>query len=475
MADTLKYFLGVEGEQVGPLSEEQLLDRIRNGLISPDSLIWWEGQSDWETITNVEKFKNEFVITSQTNASSQTPLGAVFEPPPPKSSTPPTSIAHPSSPLPVNPSPPNPQRFISFAEKGTDLAPIFKPEEAKVATELVLPKKVLIMIGVFLVLSFGTWAFFQFRSTAEPTSTKQAKAKVNKENVLAQRKRQMAEAEMGILLNPSKSLQIMTQLFTSNPKDEVGQEASKALLNYYTKNKLYDLAGNVLLKLEKPSEAAKMFLQDPKLSGEAEKAFFQAFQTTTGKERADFLIQNIELLIRPIKNINLAKERILLFEKTFPNLPHPFTYYSLPVDQRIQNIFNRLSYTLVEQVIAHMKDEFPQITLVNKPTVEVKRNATGELRVIARYQGDLLLRTDKIKNIFFIFWWIDGQWILVDTNLTQERQNFAASMRKKYEAVVLSPTKMLDLLEREFSQIFPEQSLHEAPRPKQSLEKKLDD
>jgi len=480
MAANTQYFLGIEGEQLGPLSEAELLDRIRSGSLSPDSLIWWEGESDWVSIIQIDKFKVEFDITSQTNISAQNSLGAVFTPPSTPASTPqpkntPSPLPQPSSPATPTPTTYNPQRFISFAEKGSELAPVFAPEESKVASELILPKKVLIMGGVFIALCFGTWAFLQFKPRADDSAELKVKTKVPKNTNLAQRKKQLTEAEMELLLNPSKSLQTMTQLFTSNPKDEVGQEAAKALLNYYSKNKLYDLAGNVLLKLDKPGEAAQMFLQDPKLAAQAEKALFQAYQTGTGKEKADFLIQDIDILIRPLKNMGLAKERISLFEKTFPALKHPFNYYSLPIDQRIQSIFDRISFKLVEQVTLHMKEEFPQITLVSKPTVEVKRNTAGDLRIIARYRGDLLLSADRLDNVFFVLWWIDGQWILVDTNLTQERQKYASSMRKKYEAVVLPPAKMLEVLEGQFNQLFPDQSFHESPSVKSPPQKMADE
>jgi hypothetical protein len=77
-----------------------------------------------------------------------------------------------------------------------------------------------------------------------------------------------------------------------------------------------------------------------------------------------------------------------------------------------------------------------------------------------------------MKGIFFLYWLVDNQWLLVDTNLTTDRQRFAAATRKKYEGAVLQPGQMLTYLESQFKQLYPNQGLHEMilaePKPSKS-------
>jgi hypothetical protein len=355
--------------------------------------------------------------------------------------------------------------FISYAPQGSEPTPVFGIQEAQIATEPLVSKQSLIMGIVFIFLAIAGWLALQMIPSGTPAqpqiAKKDQKKPQNRDGNKTQRKVKLSQASAGLLLNPTQSLQTLNELINQDIKDEVGQEASQLLINYYQKNNQTESAGDLLLRLDRPTEAAEQFLKEPRLVSKAETSLFISFKKSQGKESADFLIRDINLLINPIKNFNLAKERIELFEKTFPALTHPFGYYSLPIDQKIQTTFVALSRSFVDDVTRTIKEEFPQINLEGRPVVEVKKDATGNYRVISRYQGDLLLRSDRINNIYFLYWLIDSVWVLVDTNLTKERQAFAATMRKKYETRVTSPSTLLELLEGRYRSQFPDQALHE--------------
>jgi hypothetical protein len=320
------------------------------------------------------------------------------------------------------------------------------------------------------LIGFGVWAVLKFTSRPEPKTVKKQVAP--KDQALQKRRQLLAQATSQLLLNTNTSIQQLNELVNQNSKDNEGKEAAEVLLNHYRQNKQSESAGDLLIKLERYPEAAKAYSSDPRLAPKRETSLFKAFQNSTGKESADFLLADIGLLIKPLDRLDLAKERIALFEKTFPGLTNPYSYYQIPLYQQITNIFTRLSSSFVGILAKHISEEFPQITLASRPLVEIKRNSTGSLRIIGRYNGDLLLRSDRMKGIFFLYWLVDNQWLLVDTNLTTDRQRFAAETRKKYEGAVLLPGQMLTYLEGQFKQLYPNQGLHEMistePKPSKS-------
>lgn len=70
-ADAARYFLGIGGEQSGPLSESEVIQKIRNGEIPSDSLVWFEGLAEWQAIDTIPAFREAF------NDSSRSLDGAV--------------------------------------------------------------------------------------------------------------------------------------------------------------------------------------------------------------------------------------------------------------------------------------------------------------------------------------------------------------------------------------------------------------
>jgi len=436
------YFLGVEGEQTGPYSEADLVNQIEQGVLSEDTLIWWEGQSDWERIGDISKFKDLFGASPKVSPSASPPKKIPL-----------------LEDYTLGGSHPNLEWVASFARQGKEPVPVYDAKEGYFKHDKVIPVKSAALALALCLIGFGVWAIFKFTAPPDKKSTK--RQITPKDQSLQKRRQLLAQATSQLLLNPNTSIQQLNDLIDQNSKDNEGKEAADALLTYYRQNKQQESAGDLLMKLNRFSEAAQTYSAEPRLTAKTESAFFKAFQSSTGKDSADFLIEDIRLLIKPLDKLELAKERIALFEKTFPGLTHPFSYYQIPVEQQITNIFTRMSSSLVQMLTKHISEEFPQITLASRPLVEIKRNSSGGLRVIGRYSGDLILRTDRMKGIFFLYWLVDNQWLLVDTNLTSDRQRFAAATRKKYEHAVLSPGQMLTFLESQFKQLYPQQGLHE--------------
>ncbi|MFM8268555.1 MAG: DUF4339 domain-containing protein [Pseudomonadota bacterium] len=440
------YFLGVEGEQTGPYSQADLAGQISQGNLSPETLVWWEGQTDWERIADIPRFKALFE-TQKRNPPAPTPTPA------------PPATKLKLDDFTVGGSHPSLEWVATFAKSGKEPMPVYDGRESYFKHDKVIPVKTATIGLALCLVGFGVWVALKFSAPAQPKSEK--KAVSPRDQDLQKRKKILSQASSQLLLNPTTSIQQLNDLIKQNVKDAEGKEAAEILLNYYRQNKQIEPAGELLIKLERYAEAANLFASDSRFISQTEAALFKAFQNSSGKESADFLNNDIKLLIKPLNNLVLAKERIGLFEKNFPGLTHPFGYYQLPVDQQITNIFMRLSSTFVDMLTSHISQEFPQITLATRPIVEIKRNSSGSLRIIGRYNGDLILRTDRMKGIFFLYWLIDNQWLLVDTNLTTDRQRFAAATRKKYEGSVSQPSEMLKYLEQEFQRLYPKQGLHE--------------
>lgn len=437
------YFLGVEGEQTGPYTEKDLAQKISQGVVSPEALVWWEGQTDWERISDIPRFKSFFGSTRKSTIT-----------PPTKPSSPPNLDDYT-----VGGSHPHLDWIATFARPGKESMPVYDSKEGYFNTEKAIPIKTAIAALVLCVIGFGVWIVLKFTTPEKPKTAK--KQVSSKEQSLLKRRQVLTQATSQLLLNPAASIAQLNDLISKNAKDPEGKEAAEVLLNYYRQNKQVESAAQLLVKLERYGEAAQLFGTDNRFASQTEVALFKAFQNSSGKESADFLTEDIRLLIKPLEQLSLARERIALFEKQFPNFSHPFTYYQLPVDQQITSIFTRLSSSLVGLLNSHISEEFPSITLASRPLVEIKRNSAGNLRVIGRYNGDLVLRNDRLKGIYFLYWLVDNQWILVDTNLTSDRQRFASTLRKKYESAVLPPAEMLTRLEATFKRLYPSQGIHE--------------
>ncbi len=48
------FYLGIEGEQTGPFSEGDVLQKIEEGQVTAETLIWSDGMADWLPITSLK-------------------------------------------------------------------------------------------------------------------------------------------------------------------------------------------------------------------------------------------------------------------------------------------------------------------------------------------------------------------------------------------------------------------------------------
>jgi hypothetical protein len=63
------WFVLLQGEELGPLSFEDVLDFYYKDLVSSESMLWREGWSDWVQIIQVPEF-NELLLILQRSTKS---------------------------------------------------------------------------------------------------------------------------------------------------------------------------------------------------------------------------------------------------------------------------------------------------------------------------------------------------------------------------------------------------------------------
>lgn len=436
------YFLGRDGEQTGPYSFDDIASQISQGKMNPETLIWWEGQSDWQIISTTPPFQAEF----QKGVVSPSPA------------TPPAFVPLPSSTLSSKTN-----WLATYAQQGTTPIPIYTQQDSSFGQNVVIPLKWSLAVMGVGIIGLLTWGVLNFLTPKQAEKQPVSRASKKQKTLLA-RQKDFSEASSGLVLEPAKSIQTLNRLIDENPSDDISKQASEMLFSHFEKTSAYAAAGQLYLKLKNPLKASEAFLKDPQFASQGEKALFEAYESASGKTKADLLLKDIQVLIRPLRNISLAKERINLFEKTFPALPHPYSYYQLNATEQINQLFPTLSAAFSQMLGDHIRDQFPQLDVLEKPKVDVKRDASSGWRIIGSYRGDVSLRNDKLKNIYFIYWFIDNQWILVDTNLTPERSKFAAKSRQQYQGSVYTPETLLATLEAVFKQRFPSLNLHESSK-----------
>ena len=174
------------------------------------------------------------------------------------------------------------------------------------------------------------------------------------------------------------------------------------------------------------------------------------------------MVEDIKVLLGPLRNYPTAIERIKLLEKEFPATQHPFRYYLRNTDDRIRDIFFRTSFFFVQHLMSYLNTELGQLNLTKRPTVEVRRERDGRYRMVGSYNGEVILNKDHMPDIKFVFWYIKDSWVMVETNLTLERTRYAKAEREKHLGDSLTGEEMLRELESVFHTQFPERGLHEA-------------
>jgi hypothetical protein len=448
LADSKGYFLGVGGSQSGPHTETEVIQKIRAGVVTGDTLLWYDGLPEWQPASSVPSLKAVF-------AEPVKPLGA------------PNFATLSSAPKTHSSSNEPDLRHESLAE-GEVGEPVFATDEAVFETSTFVrnrPKWVLggIVGAIALLYLLGTSALKWFSSVDLHTRT------IPTKNVkeIGVREKDLRQSLSELNLNPKPSITTLTRLVQENSKDVVGKEALTNLVDYYRRNQAPAMAGQIYLLAKSPRHAAIMFLQDPNTLREAESAFNGAYEgsPTKGPEEKDDLLQDIGLLLGPLNDVETAKKRITSLERDFPNDNHPFKYYLKTPDAKLEDIFSRISFFFVNSLLNYLQSELPQIVLAKRPLIELVRENDGKFRIIGKYQGDVFLNQDKLPAIRFTFWLSRSEWHIVETNLTKDRAQYAKVTKTKFKNDAISAEQMLYDLEAIFKQQFPKNGLHELVIP----------
>jgi hypothetical protein len=73
----MEWYYSNNGQQAGPVSQDQLAELFRNGTVKPFDLVWNETMTEWTAIGKVEAF------ASVASAPAAAPAPASFDSPPP--------------------------------------------------------------------------------------------------------------------------------------------------------------------------------------------------------------------------------------------------------------------------------------------------------------------------------------------------------------------------------------------------------
>ncbi|MEZ4750820.1 MAG: DUF4339 domain-containing protein [Bdellovibrionota bacterium] len=487
--DSPQYYLGIDGDQTGPYSEADIIEKIQSQTIPEDALVWHEGLSAWTAISSIPAF------ASALGGGGSNPFNA---PPPPaavQAAAPPT--ASPSMPGGVSalPSPEDdgqqdhqpeapasdratrPLRATgpsgldvnatsTFAGPGQKVETVFKGKEAVFSRPAFITTR--LGMTILFVSFFGALAFGIFYWRVKFSAVQESIVKSTKQGLRVRltRAQQVRQALSELIIKPNDTLPRLEKIVEEDPTDAAGTEALEAAIDYYRRNRRYIDAGNLLMKAKKPLKAADFYLYDPPNFQRAETALFAAFENSKDNEvRFDSLVRNINLLLGPLNSAESREKaggRIQLLAREFPNRQHPFGYYLKSTSEKLKIMFDRLSFHFTEGITNLLEADFPDITLAGTPDVKLEKNNQGKYRVVAVYTGDVLLGRDRLKNITLTFWAVTDRWYLVDTNLTSERRRWALSQKRKILNEVITAGAMLDFLESIHLNRFPKISLHES-------------
>jgi hypothetical protein len=490
--DAQRYFVGVGGEQTGPYSEAEIIGKIRRGEIPTDSLVWFEGLTEWQAIQSIPAFGNAFSDEPQTQSGmAELPTNVVGQDPPPPTSNvgfkPLGGSAQSVSEQPAAATGPTPTPVVasaSLANFGQNkiggspgqpevstfadgrAEPVFSHAEAVFAAPLSdRIRKPLVLGALALAAAAGGY----FYMGGEDTSLKVKEGAVPKivGAVAEQRAREKAltDAQSQLLVSPQASIAAMKKIAQDKADDTAGKQAIEAIVQYYRMRQPAE-AGRFLMSVKRPSEAVEYFLREPVIAEEAEQALSSAIAVETDpQKKKSFLISDIELLLGPLSKRDLAVARIREFIREFPSEPNPYAYYLKTTEEKLRDIFGRVAFVYTKTLSGYIDSELSQVNLVKKPEVELRKEKSGKYRLTASYKGEVHLKQDRLNNIAFEFWYVANHWELVSTNLTDERAKWTRARKEKFSAADLSDNEMLVQLEQDFRTQFPKIGLHEDPPP----------
>ncbi len=416
MAGDKKFFLGIGGQQSGPYSEQDVLDKITAGEARPDTLVWYEGLGEWQRVDTIAYFQKAFQKDAGGDAagpkrtSGDEPLRPVF----------------------------SSNEAVFFRRRG--------------------PRPQVLAIGLVLV---GVAAAAAWYLTDEESSMQLPRDTAFTRSAPTSRPARLAKADSDYLLNPVVIPDEFMKLIQEDGSDEVAKKAASQLETIYRKKRRFRELGDLYLAMGRPWDAVQPYVEENNYPA-AERAAYQAFEKSTDAQvRQKMLVKSIELLTGPMRNADLALPRIQMLEKTFPSSPHPYGYYTLSKEKKLADVFERTSFFFVESLIAHMKSDFPQVRLAGRPVVSVFKEGANHYRVAGTYKGDVNLSTDRLKNIRFEYWLVSNDWTLVSTNITAERQAWAKNNRGRQRESTISGEQLLAYFEGVMRAQFPKLGLHE--------------
>lgn len=416
MAESKKFFLGIGGQQSGPYSEKEVLDKIASGEARPDTLVWYEGLGEWQRVDTIAYFQKAF--KKDTGGEGGGPRKAAGEEP---------------------------------------LRPIFSSNEAVFHRRRgPRPQVLAIGLGMVAFASLAAWYLMEEEGSMQlPRDTAFTRS------APTTRPARLAKADSDFLLNPTVVPPEFMKLLTEDRTDDVAKKAATQLENILRKKRRMREMADLFVFMGRPADAVEPYLEE-KAYDAAERAAAEAWQKSTDPQvKRKMLMKSIELLTGPLKNTAAAIPRIQALEKEFPNQPHPYAYYTLSAEKKLADVFERISFFFVESLIAHMKSDFPQVRLAGRPVVSVIKEGNNQYRVAGIYKGDVSLNTDRLKNIKFEYWLVANEWTLVGTNLTEERQSWAKNNRGRQRDTAVPGEQLLSYFEGVMRAQFPTLGLHE--------------
>lgn len=479
-SSSVQYFLGVNGQQEGPFSEAQVRQKIVAGMVPADCLVWFEGLTEWQPLSSIpalqaDPAKQEAAspdegreertlasIPAAVPSGKFKPLGSA-----PVSSTPVISVLESDSGASAPESgripawkkkqktlsaPTEDQILDSFAPQGQKPRAIFDKTQSVIGHRL-SPIVLLSGTATFLVtlLIVGYVVFSGGEQVIEKA----------KETNGSSREARLQEGRQLIIIQPDEGIGILKKLLSEDGADEVALAAYRSLELHFLDRQDFKGMGDLLMSVRQPSRAAQIYLKDPRLVAEAERALFQAYELSTSPiEKKDLLKQDIELLMGPLKKKTLAMERIRQLDQIAGSESHPFKFYVLPLSTQVMDVFDRTSQYFLSGLYAFIEGEFPQMKMISKPVVQIRKEEGNTYRIAGSYRGDVVLYRDRLKNIFIEFWLIDAQWYVVDTNLTSDRQKYAKQKKEKLRPRTIADVDLMRYLESVYEQEYPKTPLH---------------
>ncbi len=497
-----QYYVGQNGDQTGPYSETDIISQIQQGLIQPDALVWHEGMPEWQPIRNFDRFSEAFSGAGHGEIGMDGSVSDLSGEEPWETSGPGPAMSNPKADEEAEEKKQSVSKkglkkfrhseVSTFAFSDKEAKPIYKDNMFRATAKYIKRRFSMVFFGgILFAVGYGGYQFFisvispedggesvaevpkkrgrgfpKGRGTAN-TTTPNSAGGTGKSAAIpiidgSVRASELQKAKSDMLLNSEGSMQVIERLVEANPEDATGKEALETGVLYYKTNQRRTEAGRLLMKAKKPLEASKYFLEEPAQWEMAEQALYTAYQQSRAADRADILIQDINILLGPLGRPEVARDRIKQLEKDFPRRKHPFAYYLKSIDGRIADIFNRLSFYFVQNLLSHVAAEFAAMTWTERPVVEILRLRDGKYRIVGRYKGDVILSRDKLNNITFVFWMEGDTWRLVETDVTDERGRFAASEKERLKTRSVLAAQMLENLENRFRTKFPKARLHEA-------------